>query len=172
MLITSHPIFALTLRSANISDVTDRSLPQCVMNIISLCKRQLRVSCVCQFPSVFRIECRTYARITSKRREKKERKENLSSSLDTITQLAIRQRSSAHVNPFKAARARLYVAASRERRVRQPCRKLHLLCLLSLSQLPIFLSLCLSLFLSHFRVRAFRLRSPTSRSSRNGEIII
>lgn len=55
---------------------------------------------------------------------------NPSSSLDTITRLATRQRSSAHVNPFKAVRARahLYMAASRKKGA-SPCRELHLLCI-------------------------------------------
>jgi len=74
------------------------------------------------FPLVFLVEFRTYDICACLRAEttSEQQKKEISCSLDTITRLAIRQRSSAHVNPFKAVRARLYVAASRKKGASPP----------------------------------------------------
>jgi len=87
-------------------------------NNISLCKWRyvsyVSLSFPCRIPNIRR------TRVSSRGNNIGATKKKISCSLDTITRLAIRQRSSAHVNPFKATRARLYVAASRKKGASPP----------------------------------------------------
>lgn len=68
------------------------------------------------FPSVRNLFAPLCAGTTGRRAAAK----NSSSSLDTVTWLATRQRSSAHVNPFKAVRERVCTWQRPGRRVRHP----------------------------------------------------
>lgn len=111
MFITSHPKLSFFWESISSNEIADYS--SWIRVLLLRNAFESRFVNAFEFPSAFRIP--NERRISARTQHRSHEKKNLPSSLGTITRHAIRQRSSALVNPFKAARARLYVATSRKK---------------------------------------------------------